>query len=219
MPFVQISGSSESVRVNTVFCIGRNYAEHAKELNNPIPKKPMVFLKPNSSLELPNGKVELPAESNDVHHEVELVLLIGKKGSKLSVDEAWSYVSAIGIGIDFTARDLQQKAKEKGHPWTLSKGFDTFGPVSEFISSNEFNASTIFELELQINNETRQHGFTSDMIFSISELVSYVSGFSTLQEGDLIFTGTPEGVSKVNSGDKLRAILNKGVVNLELSIA
>lgn len=219
MPFLHIKDQIEPQRVNTVYCIGRNYAEHAKELNNPIPAKPMVFLKPNSSLELLNGKVKLPLESNDVHHEVELVLLIGKKGKSIPVEQAWSYVKAIGIGIDFTARDLQQKAKEKGHPWTLSKGFDTFGPVSEFISVEEFDLSESFELELQVNKETRQQGNTSDMIFSIPELVSYVSGFSTLNEGDLIFTGTPEGVSKVHSGDHLYAKLNKGVTSLELSIS
>ncbi|MEA5557355.1 fumarylacetoacetate hydrolase family protein [Nodularia spumigena] len=217
MPFIHLKDAAP-IKANTLYCIGRNYAEHAKELNNPIPTKPMVFLKPNASLELKQGKVELPSESNDVHHEVELVVLIGKTGSAISKEAAWDYVLGLGVGLDFTARDIQQKAKDKGHPWTLAKGFDTFGPVSEILPLSAFDTSKPMQVDLTVNGEVRQNGTTADMLFSIPELISYVSGFSTLHEGDLIFTGTPEGVAKVNSGDVLVARLDQGKVVLSLEI-
>lgn len=218
MPFITIKNQIEPLRANTLYCIGRNYAEHAKELNNPIPAQPMVFLKPNACIELPEGKVILPKASNDVHHEVELVLLMGKKGKNIAVADAWNFVKGVGIGIDFTARDIQQKAKDKGHPWTLAKGFDTFGPVSEFVPLSEIETEKPFELSLTVNNELRQQGTTADMLFSIPELIAYISSFSTLHEGDLIFTGTPVGVAKVQSGDVLKAKLNNDLAVLELSI-
>ncbi|TNE71957.1 FAA hydrolase family protein [bacterium] len=218
MPVVQFQAQQSQLRVNTIYCIGRNYAEHAKELNNPVPTKPMVFLKPNAAIETENQTVKLPKESNDVHHEVELVLLIGKKGTSIHRDQAWEYISGVGIGIDFTARDIQQKAKDKGHPWTLAKGFDTFAPVSEFIPISKIDTAKSFDLKFWVNNELKQHGTTSDMIFSVPELVEYISGFSTIHEGDLIFTGTPEGVGKVSSGDSLKASLNNGLTELTLRV-
>lgn len=218
MPFLHLQNQAEPIKANSVYCIGRNYAEHAKELNNPIPTKPMVFLKPNASLELVDGSMILPKESNDVHHEVELVLLIGKKGKSISVENAWDYISGFGVGIDFTARDIQQKAKEKGHPWTLAKGFDTFGPVSSFVPKNQFDLSEPFLIRLELNDELQQEGSSSDMIFSIPELVAYVSSFATLYEGDIIFTGTPEGVSKVNHGDTLIASLQGNKAVLQVSV-
>ncbi len=219
MPFITFGPNSENIRANTIYCLGRNYAEHARELNNPVPSKPMVFLKPNSALELTDGVIELPAESNDVHHEVELVILIGKKGKSIPKEQAWEFVKGVGIGIDFTARDIQQQAKEKGHPWTLAKGFHTFAPVSHFLPFLQPASHQVFELELHINGQKKQHGFTSDMIFTIPEIVAYISHFSTLQEGDLIFTGTPEGVGPVKSGDVLTASLNKGLLELNLTVA
>lgn len=218
MPFLHLQHKSEPIKANTIYCIGRNYVEHAKELNNPIPTKPMVFLKPNASLELVDGSMILPKESNDVHHEVELVLLIGKKGKDVSIKNVWDYISGIGVGIDFTARDIQQKAKEKGHPWTLAKGFDTFGPVSTFIPINQFDLEKPISIRLEINGELRQEGLSSEMIFSIPEIVAYISSFATLYEGDVIFTGTPEGVSKVNHGDILVATLQSNKATLKVCV-
>ncbi|MBO6523594.1 MAG: fumarylacetoacetate hydrolase family protein [Balneolaceae bacterium] len=207
-----------NIPVHTIFCIGKNYEKHARELGSEPPSSPLVFLKPTTTICFNGDVIDLPEHSRDVHHEVELVLAIGKTGKNIPLERALEYVSGYGIGIDFTARDLQQKAKEKGHPWTISKGFDKFAPISSFIpfDSDSFPDT---DLRLTVNGETRQKASTSEMIFNINILISFLSGIFTLEKGDLIFTGTPEGVSAVKAGDELTATLDNDLTSLTVSIA
>lgn len=205
-------------KFQNIFCIGRNYIEHAKELNNPIPTSPVVFTKPTSSLCFSGENLIIPSQSSRVDHEVEIVIVIGAKAKNISEENAASYISHIGIGLDFTARDLQDKAKEKSLPWSISKGFDTFAAVGQFVKFNgnpEILKNINFSLE--VNGEKRQVGKTSDMIFSIPALVAYLSTIFTLSPGDIIFTGTPSGVGPLNEGDKMTAFL-EGVPSLLLGV-
>lgn len=207
-----------NLSINTIFCIGKNYAKHALELGSEPPASPIVFLKPITTICFDGDVIELPEHSREVHHEVELVLAIGKSGKNIPSEKALEYVEGFGIGIDFTARDLQQKAKEKGHPWTISKGFDKFAPISSFIpfDSDSFPNT---ELKLTLNGEIKQKASTSEMIFDIPTMISFLSEIFTLKKGDLIFTGTPEGVSAVEAGDELTATLGNDLTSLTVSIA
>lgn len=204
--------------IKSIYCIGRNYAEHAKELNNPLPSSPMVFLKPQSAICYDNDVILIPHQSSDVHHEVELVVAISKTGKDIPESEASDYIAGIGIGIDFTARDIQQKAKEAGHPWTIAKGFDTFAPISSFISIDKIDDIQNINLRLSVNDELKQSGNTSEMIFKISTLISYLSSIFTLYPGDLIFTGTPSGVSSIKSGDIITATLEQDLTSLSVTV-
>lgn len=190
-----------------IIAIGRNYAEHARELNNPLPKEPIVFLMPSTSIIRRNKPFYYPDFSSDIHHEVELVLRISRAGKNVNEKFAGRYYDEIGIGIDFTARDLQRLAKEKGHPWEKAKAFDGSAPLGGFINKSEFKNLNDINFSLQINGEVVQKGNTGDMIFSFDQLVSYVSRFFSLQIGDLIYTGTPAGVGPVKIGDKLEAFI------------
>ncbi|MFK7969009.1 MAG: fumarylacetoacetate hydrolase family protein [Bacteroidia bacterium] len=190
-----------------ILCIGRNYAKHAEELNNPIPDDPLIFTKPPTALLQPGEAFEYPAFSEDVHYECELVLRIGKKGKNIAEAEATSYVEAIGLGIDFTARDLQSKAKAKGLPWALAKGFDGSAPITEFMPVSDFPDLADIRYTCSVNGELRQEGHTAMMLFPCAYLISYLSGFITLEPGDLIFTGTPAGVGPVQRGDRLTGSL------------
>jgi 2-keto-4-pentenoate hydratase/2-oxohepta-3-ene-1,7-dioic acid hydratase in catechol pathway len=216
-PFI-IPGA-EPLAAGTLFCIGRNYVEHAKELNNPVPTQPMVFLKPRNSIVFGDGKVRLPSASQDVHHEVELVLVVGKTVSDISPDDALDAISGVAIGIDLTARDIQQKAKEKGHPWSVAKGFDTFAPLGPVISRQEAGDLDNLTLELSVNGQVRQSGTTADMIFPSAYLVSYLSRIFTLYPGDLIYTGTPEGVSRILQGDVMEACIKGTRSTLRMDVA
>ena len=207
----------------TIYCIGRNYADHAKEMNAAIPSEPMVFTKPIVSLSIGDGSLSLPAETQDVHHEVEWVIAIGKGGKHISLDQAWDHVAGWAVGIDFTARDLQAKAKAAGKPWTLAKGFDGFAPVSSFSakpSAISLEDMSDYQLQFQVNGITRQSEHLNQMLFSASELIQYLSSVFTLQPGDLIFTGTPSGVSQVVPGDRCLAELKdpKGSTTHRLEI-
>lgn len=199
----------------TVYCIGRNYVAHARELDNEVPDKPLIFLKPVSSITF-DGPILLPHQSKDVHHEVELVVAIGKGGKNIPLDQATDHIAGYAVGIDITARDIQSQAKAKGHPWSVAKGFDTFAPLSSFIPSDEIADPQDIDLSLAVNGEVRQASNTSLMIFSVAELIHYLSGIFSLQPGDLIFTGTPEGVSPLQSGDNVQA--NLGFLNAHLTI-
>ena len=190
-----------------IICIGRNYIEHAKELNNPVPATPVFFMKPETSLLIRNRPFYYPEFSNDIHYETELVLRICKVGKHISERFANTYYDAIGLGIDFTARDLQQQAKEKGLPWEASKAFDNSAPIGEFIPVTELGDVHGLEFKLLINGIQVQYGKASDMIFSYEKIISYVSKFVSLKMGDLIFTGTPAGVGPVKIGDRLEAFL------------
>lgn len=190
-----------------IICIGRNYSEHAKELNNAVPTEPVFFLKPDSALLIRNRPFFYPDFTQDLHYECEIVLRINKVGKCISEKFALSYIDAIGIGIDFTARDLQQKAKEKGLPWEKAKAFDSSAPISGFIPVSEFDDIQQIAFSLKKNGEVVQNGNTGDMIFSYPAIIAYVSQFMTLKTGDLIFTGTPAGVGPVVIGDKLEAYI------------
>lgn len=204
--------------VRTIYCIGRNYTEHTIELNNPIPTSPLVFLKPQSTICFDGSEISISPQSNDVHHEVELVLAISKESKNVKPENALDHVSGIGIGIDFTARDIQQKAKQAGHPWTIAKGFDNFAPISTFVPIQEIKDLDNLDLQLSVNGVKRQSGNTSQMIFPIAQLISYLSEVFTLAPGDLVFTGTPSGVSAVKSGDKIFAELDNNLTSLSISI-
>ena len=190
-----------------IFCIGRNYAKHAKELGNDLPTEPIVFCKPPTAL-LNDGKPFYhPNFSENIHHEIELVLRVCKNGKAIDPKFAHKYYNQITVGIDFTARDWQNKLKDKGQPWEIAKAFDGSAPVGSFIPLSEIEDMSNIEFSMTKNEQVVQHGFTRDLIFSFDELVSYISRFFTIQPGDLIFTGTPEDVSQVKIGDNLEGFI------------
>lgn len=184
-----------------IICIGRNYSEHAKELNNPVPEKPVFFMKPDTALLPPHNPFFYPAFSNDIHYEVELVLKVNKTGRSISEKFAHKYFDEIGVGIDFTARDLQNDCKKKGLPWEIAKAFDFSAPIGKFLPKKSFEDLNNIEFGLKINDEWRQKGNSKDMIFSFDKIISYVSQFVTIRKGDYIFTGTPEGVGPAKVDD------------------
>lgn len=200
-----------------IFCIGRNYVDHAKELNNPVPKQPMIFMKPPTAL-LRNGKpFYIPEFSNEIHYEGELVVKIAKNGKHIEPEFVKSYYNELTIGIDFTARDLQKKLKEKGHPWEIAKGFDFSAAVGDWIEFTDDMKHRDIIFSLKKNGETVQFGNSKDMIFHIDEIIMYISKFFKIQAGDLIYTGTPAGVGKVNKGDILQGYIeNKELLYCEI---
>jgi 2-keto-4-pentenoate hydratase/2-oxohepta-3-ene-1,7-dioic acid hydratase in catechol pathway len=188
-----------------ILAVGRNYSEHAKELNNPVPTEPIIFMMPETALILRNQPFFFPDFSTDIHHEVELVLKIDRLGKNISERFAHRYYSEIGIGIDFTARDVQQRLKEKGLPWEIAKGFDGAAPLGSFVPKEELGDLGQIDFSLDINGKTVQKGNTRDMIFSFDALIAHMSRYFTLKIGDLIFTGTPAGVGPVKIDDHLVA--------------
>jgi len=201
-----------------IFCIGRNYVEHIQELNNERPDDPVIFTKPDTALIRNNGPFYYPNFSNDIHHEVELVLRICKEGKNIEEKFAHKYYDSIGIGIDFTARDLQQKAKEKGLPWDIAKGFNGSAPLSDkFIPVKDFKDLKDINFSLQVSGQLKQQGNTSLMLFNFEYIISYLSKFFTLRTGDYIFTGTPKGVSAVSIGNVLSAYIeNEKLLEFEV---
>ena len=191
-----------------IICIGRNYIDHIKELSNQKPMNPVVFLKPDSSVIAKNQNFIIPSFSNEIHHEVELVIKINKVGKHIDKSFSHKYYDEIGLGIDFTARDIQSNLKEKGHPWEKSKAFDNSCMVGNFLKKEKLEDISKIEFSLKKNNEIVQSGCSNDMLWKIDELISYVSQYFTLKNGDLIFTGTPSGVSKVESGDILEGYIS-----------
>jgi 2-keto-4-pentenoate hydratase/2-oxohepta-3-ene-1,7-dioic acid hydratase in catechol pathway len=191
-----------------IFAIGRNYAEHIKELNNERPDEPVIFTKPDTAILRNNAPFYYPEFSSDIHYEVELVLRICKEGKNIQEKFSSKYYDAIGIGVDFTARDLQQKAKEKGLPWDIAKGFNGSAPISDkFIPVSDFKNLQDINFSLDIDGVTKQQGNTSLMLFNFDYIIAYLSRFFTLRTGDLIFTGTPKGVGPVAVGNKLSAAI------------
>lgn len=190
-----------------IIAIGRNYAEHAKELNNPVPAAPVIFMKPDTAILKDNKPFYHPEFSEDIHHEIEIVLKVAKEGKSIAEKFAASYYDEIGLGIDFTARDIQQKQKEKGLPWELAKGFDNSAPISNFVPKTQFPDLYNLNFHLDVNQATRQSGNTKDLLFSFEQIIVFVSQYITLKKGDLIFTGTPAGVARVQAGDHLEGYL------------
>jgi 2-keto-4-pentenoate hydratase/2-oxohepta-3-ene-1,7-dioic acid hydratase in catechol pathway len=202
---ITLPDSRRSLSVGKLLCIGRNYAEHADEMKSDVPDKPMVFLKPASAIIRSGDTVRLPPQSQDVHHEVELVAVIGTGGRDIPEADALDHVAAYGVGLDVTARDLQAEAKENRHPWSVAKGFDTFAPLGPLASADTVGDPQALTLRLQVNGETRQAASTHHMIFPVAELVHYCSQIFTLDPGDLLYTGTPSGVGPIEAGDELEA--------------
>lgn len=190
-----------------IIAVGRNYAEHAKELNNPVPGVPVIFMKPDTALLKDNKPFYHPEFSADIHHEIEVVLKICKEGKHIAEKFAPDYYDEIGLGIDFTARDIQQKHKEKGLPWELAKAFDNSAPISIFLPKSQFNDLYNMGFRLELNGVVVQEGNTKDLLFSFEQIIAFISQYITLKKGDLIFTGTPSGVSKVSIGDHLMGYL------------
>jgi acylpyruvate hydrolase len=207
MNVVTLHGSQESLTVGKIVCIGQNYAEHAKEMNFEVPKSPVFFLKPSTAIIRDGDSVILPSLSSDVHHEVELTVLIGEGGKRIPRESALNHVAGYGVGLDMTMRDVQLEAKKKGLPWTLAKGFDTSAPLSEFMPAEDIGNPALLSIQLKINGTVRQSSGTGSLIFPVDVLLEYISGFITLERGDVIYTGTPQGVSRVARGDKLEAEL------------
>lgn len=200
-----------------ILAIGRNYAEHIAELNNEIPDEPVIFFKPDTALLKNNDPFYYPDFSQDIHHEIELVLRISKEGKNIAAKFASKYYDAIGLGIDFTARDLQAKAKSKGLPWTLAKGFNGSAPVSEFLPVSDFPDLKNINFKLLVNGQEKQVGNTGMMLNSFDEMLAYMSRFITLKKGDLIFTGTPSGVGPIKIGDRLEGFIeDKKLLDFEI---
>ncbi len=190
-----------------IICIGRNYSEHAKELKNEIPDKPVWFMKPDSALLLKNRPLYYPDFTNNLHYETELVFRINRVGKHIQEKFAYKYYDAVAVGFDFTARDLQAEAKKKGLPWEPAKAFDSSAALSEFIPLEEIGDVNNIEFSMKKNGEVVQQGNSSQMLFNIDFLISYLSKFLTLRMGDLIYTGTPAGVGPVERGDLLEAYI------------
>jgi acylpyruvate hydrolase len=192
-----------------IIAIGRNYMEHVRELNNPVPSVPVIFMKPDTALLKDNKPFYHPEFSTDIHHEIELVLKVSKEGKHIAEKFAANYYDEIGLGIDFTARDIQQQHKEKGLPWELAKSFDNSAPVSQFIPKSDFADLYQINFRLDINGSTVQKGNTRNLLFSFEKIIAFVSQYITLKKGDLIFTGTPHGVGKITIGDHLTAYIEE----------
>ena len=190
-----------------IICIGRNYLAHIAELDRELPTEPLFFMKPASALLLPHNPFFYPDFSKEIHYETELVLRICKPGRSIAEKFAPNYYDAISVGIDFTARDLQHECIAKGRPWEIAKAFDSSAPIGEFKKISELKDAKNIEFGMKLNDEWVQQGNSHDMIFDFNRIVSYVSRFVTLKEGDYIFTGTPRGVGEVHVGDKLELFL------------
>ncbi|MFA6468098.1 MAG: fumarylacetoacetate hydrolase family protein [Bacteroidota bacterium] len=195
--------ANRTIRINNIFCVGKNYADHAKEMGGDVPKEPIIFLKPNSAVVQNGESIIIPDYSKNIHHEIELTVLIGKKGKNIPQSEALSYIAGYGVGLDMTMRDRQAEAKKSGNPWSIAKGFDTSAPLSSFVEATSVPDPHNLEIRLSVNGTERQHSNTRHMIFRIDVLISFLSSIFTLEEGDVLYTGTPEGVGQVVRGDIL----------------
>ncbi|MFC1778977.1 fumarylacetoacetate hydrolase family protein [Thermodesulfobacteriota bacterium] len=207
MHTVKLDG--QNIPVGKIVCIGRNYAEHIKELGNQMPDKPVIFIKPASSLVSSGETVVIPGYSDDCHHEIELAVLIGKTAKNVTAEAALDYVSGYAVALDLTLRDVQGVQKEKGLPWEIAKAFDTSCPLSDFVSASQVDNPQELQLKLTVSGEVRQNGNTRDMIRSIAELIAATSAYFTLEEGDVLLTGTPSGVGRIVSGDRLEASIEQ----------
>ena len=200
-----------------IICIGRNYAKHIEELQNERPNEPVVFLKPDSAILLKQHPFVIPEFSNDVHHEVEILVKINKVGKYIEPRFAHNYYDEIGLGIDFTARDLQSKLKENGLPWEKAKAFDGSAVIGDFLLKKEFNSLENINFELRNNGNVVQQGNSSHMLWKIDELIAHVSQFFTIKKGDILFTGTPEGVNAVKPNDVLEGFIeNKKLFRIQV---
>jgi 5-carboxymethyl-2-hydroxymuconate isomerase len=207
MKTLKVRGSDKDFTVGNVFCVGRNYAEHVKEMKSEIPTTPVIFLKPSSAVIRDGEDIVRPSISKQLHHEVELVVAIGSHGKNVSAQDAAKHIFGFAVGLDMTLRDIQAEAKTKGLPWAIAKGFDTSAPVSEIILASMMHDPQALEIKCFVNGALRQQTTIDKMIFSIDSVIAFISTLFTLEAGDLVFTGTPEGVGTVSGGDLVRAEL------------
>lgn len=215
---LKISGTGTELTAGKILCIGRNYADHIRELGNKTPEAPVVFMKPASSIVSEGQLVIIPHYSTDCHHEAELAVLIGKTGKDIPVERAMTHVAGYAVAIDLTLRDVQAELKKKGLPWDIAKGFDTACPLSEFVAAETVGDPQNLQIRLSVNGLQRQNGNTAMMIHSVPAIISHLSGIFTLHPGDIILTGTPAGVGPVQSGDILDAHI-PGVGQLSIKVA
>ena len=207
MKSIRFHNSSQQLTVGKILCLGRNYAEHAKEMMAEIPREPVIFLKPSTAI-IGNGEnIVIPSISHEMHHEVELVVAIGKEGKHISPAQSMQHIAGYAVGLDMTLRDIQSAAKKNGLPWAVAKGFDTSAPVSEFIPAASATDPKAFTIRCSVNGTKKQESSTGDMIFPLEQIISYLSTIFTLEAGDLIYTGTPDGVGPVKAGDIIEAEL------------
>jgi acylpyruvate hydrolase len=217
MRYIKIKGTEEKIPIGNIVCAGRNYADHAKELGNEVPDRPALFIKPVSSVIQSGEKVVHPNYSTNLHHEVELVLLIGKNVRHANDAQAEEAIKAYGIGLDMTLRDLQSQARKEGNPWFISKGFDTSAVLSEFVLKGNYKLTLDETITLSVNGVLRQNEKLNKLLFGPVKLVKYISSLITLEEGDIVFTGTPAGVGKVIPGDKIKGEIS-GIASVETEI-
>lgn len=217
MHTITLEGSETPIAVGKIVCLARNYVAHAHELGNEVPSEPVLFIKPASSMIYDGDQVEIPAYSNDCHHEVELAVLIGTTGKNISVENAMSHVAGYGIAIDMTLRDTQAQLKENGFPWEKAKGFDTSCPISNFVAAAQIDDPHNLAIQLSVNGEMRQDATTACMIRRIPETIAAITEGFTLEAGDIILTGTPAGVGRVVSGDHMETMI-EGVGILRVSV-
>ncbi len=227
MAELKVKGSGETVEVKNVFCVGKNYVDHINEINipgikNEIPETPVIFLKPYTAIETNGNIVKIPefnriAISGNLQNEVELVIVIGKDGDNIPEENALDHIYGYAVGIDFTLRDLQTEMKKTGKPWAVAKGFKTSSPVSDVVKKEEIEDVQSLDIKLVINGEEKQSANTKLMIFSVKYIVHYLSYIFGLRKGDIIFTGTPAGITQLRTGDKVHAeIQNIGELNVEI---
>ncbi len=217
MRTVKIAGNPDPCPVGKLVCVGRNYAEHARELGNEVPEKPIFFMKPSTSIIGSGEEIIIPSISSDCHHEVELAVIIGKKGKSIRPVEAMDHIAGYGVAIDLTLRDVQTELKNRGLPWEAAKAFDTACPLSDFVPASRIPDPHELRISLRVNGEIRQDSSTSLMVRRIPELLSEISNLFTLEPGDIVLTGTPEGVARVDSGDILRAEIDRvGVLEVKV---
>ena len=212
-----LKATHTTLPVGKMLCLGKNYEKHAREMGGDVPADPVIFLKPATALLRGGGTVLIPTISHEMHHEVELVVVIDRPGRDIPEESAMDHVLGYAVGLDMTLRDLQSAAKKRGEPWAVAKGFDTSAPISEVVLKEQVADPHDLTLGVSVNGEVRQHGSTRDMILKIPYIISYLSRIFTLERGDCIFTGTPEGVGQVVAGDRLHAEL-EGIVELDVTV-
>ncbi|MDD2580381.1 MAG: fumarylacetoacetate hydrolase family protein [Desulfuromonadaceae bacterium] len=201
----KLASTDREFTIGKIVCLARNYAAHARELGNETPAAPVLFMKPASSVIADGEVVRIPSYSQECHYEVELAVLIGKECRGVSAENAMEYVAGYGVAIDMTLRDVQNQLKAKGLPWEIAKGFDTSCPLSDFVPTDLIADPHALNLKLAVNGESRQDGWSSDMIHRVPQIVAHISAIFTLEPGDVILTGTPAGVGQVRAGDVMTA--------------
>lgn len=217
MTAITLKGRPKSIRPGKIVCLGRNYAEHIRELGNETPERPVIFIKPATSIIGEGETMQIPPYSNDCHHEAELAVLIGKKGKAIAEQDAMNHVAGYAVAIDMTLRDVQSELKKKGLPWEVAKAFDTSCPLSAFVPAQEIADPHNLAIRLWVNGELRQDASTALMLRHIPVMIREISEIFTLEEGDVILTGTPAGVGPVKPGDRMRAQI-EGVGSIEVTV-